>query len=351
MNQNNEQSGGMAKDALKQADNFVGNKVALASNKVAPLVGPIVTKIVWKHKEKIALFFTALMCFACFGVQSIAYNMAIDARSYLEQIPSEHKDCIQKAKDKYKVEFELIAAFGQAISDFKTDHVGSGKGFLEISEEDWTNFSADGNDNGTISELDVCDNYFTIANKLSTLTGSAEEKIDIYNHPKKEQIKQVYKLFTGLIFIPYGNPVGLTRSDLVIKTSGYDETRLIDGVTNVHTGVDVVPSDVWYSENPGKSNQEAINRSIILGTITNFQDSYGALCSYVANTYYRILYCHCSAHLAENNSDLKYGDPVCLMGTTGFSTGVHTHVEVFRKGESGSWDRVDPTPFLFPNTQ
>lgn len=335
-------------DALKTADNLVGNKLALASNKIAPIVGPVVTKILWKHKVKVFFLFMGLLCFGCFGIQSIAYQMAVDARTYLEQIPEDHKQCIQKAKEKYSVEFELIAAFSQVISEFKVDHIGSGKGFLEIPDDYWVTHGVDGDENGTISENDLCDNYATLANKLSSLDGGSEEKIDKYNHSKKEQIKTVYNLFTGLIFIPYGNPVGLTRSDLVTITSGYNESRTIDGVVNVHTGVDVVPSDVWYQENPGKSSEEAINRSIIIGTVTNFQDSYGALCSYVANTYYRTLYCHCSTHLAKDGDTLKYGDPVCMMGTTGFSTGVHNHVEVFKKNDQGTWDRVDPSPFLFP---
>lgn len=351
MNNTNENSGGMAKDTLKQVDNFVGNKLALASNKVVPIAGPIITKIVWKYKAVVIFLFLGLLCFGCFALQSVSYQMAVDARTYLDQIPEDHKNCMKKAHEKYNVEFELLASFGQAIAEFDINHKGGGKGFLEIPEDYWSSYGADGNENGTITETDLCDNYFTLANKLSSLSGGAEQKIDQYGGNSKEMIKMVYNLFTGLIFIPYGNPLGLTRPELATVTSGYDETRVINGVTNVHTGVDVVPSETWYAENPGKSNQEAINRSIIIGTVTNFEDSYGALCSYIANTYYRILYCHCSAHIAENNSTVKYGDPVCLMGTTGFSTGVHNHVEVFQKAENGGWTRVDPTPFLFPNNQ
>ncbi len=349
MNNTGENKSDLSKNALKQADNFIGNKLALASNKLVPVVAPIITKILWKHKEKILLFFIMILCFGCFGIQSIAYQMAVDARTFLEQIPEDHKQCMESAKTKYGVELELIAAFSQVISEFKADHIGSGKGFLEIPDDYWVTHGADGNNNGSITENDLCDNYFTLANKLSSLSGGSEEKIDKYNHSKKESIKVVYNLLTGLIFIPYGNPIGLTRADLGTVTSGYNETRIIDGVTNVHLGVDIVPSNTWYQENPGKATEEAINRSIIIGTVTNFKDSYGALCSYVANSYYRTLYCHCSAHLAEDGSTLAYGDPVCQIGSTGFSTGTHVHVEIFSKNQSGNWDRVDPMPFLFPN--
>lgn len=337
------------KDTLKQADNMIGNKLALASNQIAPVVAPIVTKILWKHKSKVALFIVILLFFGCFGIQTIAYKMAVDARTFLEQIPEEHKQCMESAKDKYGTEIELLSSFSQVISEFDSEHKGKGKGFLEIPKDYWVTYGADGNSNGTISENDLCDNYFTLANKLSSLSGGAEEKIDKYNHSRKGEIKTIYNLLTGLIFIPYGNPIGLTDPELVTLTSGYGETRVINGITNVHTGVDLVPSTRWYQENPGKATDEAVNRSILIGTVTNFKDSYGALCSYVANSYYRTLYCHCSAHLAEDGSTLAYGDPVCTIGSTGFSTGIHNHIEVFKKDDSGNWLRLDPMPFLFPN--
>lgn len=356
MNNQNENKNNLGKDTLKQADNFIGNKLALASNKLVPVVAPIITKILWKHKEKILLFFIVIMCFGCFGIQSIAYQMAVDARSFLEQIPEDHKQCMESAKTKYGVELELLASFSQVISEFKADHKSSGKGFLEIPDDYWVTHGADGNDNGSISESDLCDNYFTLANKLSSLSGSAEEKIDKYNHSKREQIKTVYNLLTGLIFIPYGNPIGLTRSDLANVTSGYNDTRNIGGNVDVHWGVDIVPSSVWYQENPGKGTEEAINRSILIGKVYNFVDeyivqgvAYHALCSYVSNTYYRTLYCHCAEFLAENESTLSYGDPVCRLGSTGYVTGPHNHVEIYRKNNAGTWDRLDPTPFLFPN--
>jgi len=349
MNNKSENSTGMAQDSLKKADNLVGNKLALASNKVMPIAGPIITKIVWKNKAVVAVMFLAVFLFACFGIQSIAYQFSVDVRSYLEQIPEVHRECIRKAGMEYKIEFELLASYGQVIAEFDELHRGEGVGFLEIPQNVWNDFSVDGDNNGVVSEFDICDNYFTLANKLSSLSGSAESRIDQYGGSYKDEVKTIFNLYTGLIFIPYGNPVGLTRADLVTVTSGYDVVRVFEGVTNVHTGLDIVPSDTWFAENPGKSSTEAINRSILIGTVTNFKDSYGALCSYIANTYYRVLYCHCSAHIAENNSTVAYGDPVCFMGSTGFSTGVHNHIEVFQKSEDGGWLRVDPAPFLFPS--
>lgn len=343
VNQNN-----VGKDALKQADNMIGNKLALASNQIAPVAAPIITKILWKHKAKVAFFIVVLLFFGCFGIQTIAYKMAVDARTFIEQVPEDHKQCMESAKDKYGTEIELLVSFSQVISEFNTEHRGDGKGFLEIPEDYWVTHGADGNSNGSISENDLCDNYFTLANKLSSFSGGAEDKISKYNHIKKTEIQTVYNLFTGLIFIPYGNPIGLTDSELVTVTSGYGVTRVIFGITNVHTGVDIVPSQKWYQQNPGKPTESAINRAILIGTVTNFQDSYGALCSYVANSYYRTLYCHCSAHLAEDGATLAYGDPVCTIGNTGFSTGTHNHIEVFKKNDLGGWNRLDPTPFLFP---
>lgn len=151
----------------------------------------------------------------------------------------------------------------------------------------------------------------------------------------------------GVMQIPYGNPIGLERRELVLVTSSYNAIRIINGVRDVHRGLDLVPSSLWFKENPGKTSTDVINRSIIAGRVSNFIDSAGALCSYVTNDVYRTLYCHCNAFISLDQALVKYGDPICFMGTTGRSTGVHTHIEIFQRNNN-SWLLIDPTPFLFP---
>ncbi len=336
------------KNIAEIGDSLAGDAIGIASNKVVPVVGPILVNIVWKNKFKILIAFVVICFFGIFALEAIAYQVLAGYHSLLDEIPKEHQECIDKASRKYNQEYELIASYGKVISNFDATHRGNGIGFLEISETDWNKYKADGDNNDNISEGDLCDNYFTLSNILSQYQGDAKAKIYAYTYPKKDEVYEQYQMYVGALYIPYGNPVGLNRSDLIVVTSGYNVVRIINGVKNIHKGVDLVPSSKWYQENPGKGSTDAINRTIIAGKVDNFKDGNGALCSYITNDYYRVLYCHCSAFIAQDQSIVKYGDPICFMGTTGFSTGVHTHVGLYEKSNSGGWNNIDPTPFLFP---
>lgn len=56
---------------------------------------------------------------------------------------------------------------------------------------------------------------------------------------------------------------------------------------------------------------------------------------------YRTLYAHLHTMAVESGDEVQKGDVIGGMGTTGRSTGVHLHYEVFRKGEL-----VDPYPYI-----
>ncbi len=338
------------KNAIETGDSLVGEGIAQLSNEVAPVIGPIITKILWKYKWKILILFLVVICFISFAFESLAFQYTANSHSLLNSIPQEHRECITKANEKYNVEFELLAAYGKVIADFDESHnIPKRTGFLEMEQSVWNEFGDDGNGNDVISPNDTCDNYFTLAHKLASINGGSKERINQYSDNRKAKITQWYELYIGISMIPYGNPVGLDRSELVTITSGYNVVRIVFGVKNTHKGVDIVPSSVWFKENPGKGSTQAINHAIISGNVSNFKDRYGALCSYVANDSYRTLYCHCDSFIAKDQSQVKYGDPICYMGSTGFSTGNHTHIEIYKKNNGGGWDRVDPTPFLFPN--
>lgn len=44
-------------------------------------------------------------------------------------------------------------------------------------------------------------------------------------------------------------------------------------------------------------------------------------------------YCHCSRVLAETGNNLKQGELIALVGSTGWSTGPHLHLEVISNGK------------------
>lgn len=337
-----------SKNLASKADGLAGDALAMASNKVAPVAGPILVQLLWKNKITITLIILTMILVMCFSFESLSLQALAGSRGLIEQIPSTHKECIQKAKEKHNIEFELLASYGKVISDFDEKHIGTGKGFLEITDADWEKSSTDGDEDGKTEATSICDNYFTLANILSQIQGDSEKKIDAYPYEKKAEVKEWYLIYKGLIMIPYGNPVGLIRSDLVTVSSGYNVVRIINGKENVHRGIDLVPSGKWYEENPGKTSKDSIVNSIISGDLSNTIDGYGALCSTVTNELFKVINCHCDSFIGVDGSKVVYGSPLCFMGTTGLSTGVHVHVEIFQKDEKGKWQRIDPTPLVFP---
>lgn len=56
---------------------------------------------------------------------------------------------------------------------------------------------------------------------------------------------------------------------------------------------------------------------------------------------YETFYCHCSEILVDEDTVIRKGETVALVGSTGYSTGPHLHFEVRLDGES-----IDPLPLL-----
>lgn len=55
-------------------------------------------------------------------------------------------------------------------------------------------------------------------------------------------------------------------------------------------------------------------------------------------------YSHCSRILVKAGQQVKRGDPIALVGSTGFSVAPHVHYEVHEKGSP-----VDPLKYIFPD--
>lgn len=329
------------KDVAKLGDSLIGDGIGLLSNKVAPVVGPIVISILWKHKVKILIVLLCMVCLSAFFLESLFVQSAAGS-SIKALIPPDHAACITQASSSTGTQFELLASYGKVISNFDSSHKGSGIGFMEIPDDLWRQ-----NEQGLKGASDICTNYLVLARILANIPGGVEQKIDNYPYSQNDEVKRWFQLFVGAALTPYGNPIGLERSDLVVKTSGYNLIRVIFGRKHVHKGVDVVPSGIWYGENPGKASTQAVNRAILAGQVSLFKDQYGALCAYITNQSYKLLYCHCDSFIAKQSQEVKYGDPICFMGSTGFSTAPHTHIALYEKN-GDSWQMVDPTPFIFP---
>ena len=114
--------------------------------------------------------------------------------------------------------------------------------------------------------------------------------------------------------------------------------RTLGGVTGFHKGIDLVGID------------DITVYSISDGTVTTGWQPNGAG-NYVVVTLddgRRIFYMHLAKILVQNKQRVKTGDALGIMGSTGNSTGAHTHLELRPAGTT--YDSLDICEFTkIPN--
>ncbi len=139
----------------------------------------------------------------------------------------------------------------------------------------------------------------------------------------------------GATFAPISLPttgVAPLHSGEVTSVFGY-RTDPIRGGTGFHTGTDV-------SAQEGEALYAPYDGTV---TAAAWDNSYGYYVTVRAGDV-DILYAHCSVLLCREGDDVKAGDTVARVGSTGDSTGNHVHIELHRAGIC-----YDPAP-LIPET-
>ena len=107
------------------------------------------------------------------------------------------------------------------------------------------------------------------------------------------------------------------------------------GETKFHGGLDIGAPE-------GTPIIAAANGTVI---VANSTDSWGGGYGYYVkikhNETYSTVYAHCSRIAVANGQDVKQGEVIAYVGTTGNSTGNHLHFEVWKDG-----DRTDPLAYF-----
>ena len=79
-------------------------------------------------------------------------------------------------------------------------------------------------------------------------------------------------------------------------------------------------------------------------TLTTYSTSYGNYVMVDHGGGVVTVYAHGSKILVEEGQEVKKGDPIMLVGSTGWSTGPHLHFEVRIDGQT-----YDPLPYITSN--
>lgn len=122
-------------------------------------------------------------------------------------------------------------------------------------------------------------------------------------------------------------------TDLVMTSAYGMRIDPVTGGISPHNGIDFAP------RNGGTPPIYATKAGIVMEARYDF--SYGYYVRLDHGGGVETLYAHLSELGVSVGDSVETGDPIGIMGTTGKSTGVHLHFEVWLEGV-----RVDPTPYL-----
>ncbi|MGH7204403.1 MAG: M23 family metallopeptidase [Candidatus Levyibacteriota bacterium] len=147
--------------------------------------------------------------------------------------------------------------------------------------------------------------------------------------------------------IPGKDPFGGNGESYSIRTAGFHDPGYYQQFGLVHEGQDLVPSSAYYANNKAyQTTGQPIVFATLTGSATTYTDSYGALTVAITNSdgtiqtvykhFKQILACNCQIHA---------GQPIGIMGETGFAFGEHLHYEV-RLNQEGNWVAVNPLDYI-----
>ena len=138
------------------------------------------------------------------------------------------------------------------------------------------------------------------------------------------------RLIDMKLYLPFNGKVKLT------SPFGY---RTLNGTREYHPGIDIVGLDdtTVYAPCDG-----TIGSSTIVTNKNNKTWEWGNYIRIDTVDGYRIFMCHLASRKVSTGQKVKRGDPLGVMGNTGYSFGAHTHFEV-RDSTNLS---VDPTNYL-----
>jgi murein DD-endopeptidase MepM/ murein hydrolase activator NlpD len=147
--------------------------------------------------------------------------------------------------------------------------------------------------------------------------------------------------------IPLQNPLGGVGLSMVkISAEFMDPDYAFFG--GVHTGVDFVPSDLYYQSNTTyKSTGDVVVYETINGKVKYYVDQYGSNTVEITNkdNSIKTINMHLNKVFVSTGDTATAGKPLGTMGDTGISTGDHLHYEI-RVNNNGKWTPVNPLGYI-----
>lgn len=179
----------------------------------------------------------------------------------------------------------------------------------------------------------VRNNYL---NELTEKEKAYQERIELYEDAMDELEDKILKATLENISADYiGGEMAWPTPGYATITSGYGmRIHPIFGVYRLHTGVDIGA--------PLGASTIAVNDGVVI--LASYSSSYGNYVMIDHGGGVITLYAHGSKICVEVGQEVKKGDEIMLVGSTGWSTGPHLHFEVRIDGQT-----YDPLPYITSN--
>lgn len=171
------------------------------------------------------------------------------------------------------------------------------------------------------------------SNKLIDEMNSSEEatkraikKAEAEEEKLQQEIKAALSQNSGSSVVDAGDfrwPLASKYNNITSKF-GY-RVHPVTGVYKLHTGVDIASSGIR-----GASIYAAKGGTVIK---SGYNTGYGNYIVINHGDGYATLYAHASTLLVSVNQNVKKGDVIAYVGSTGYSTGPHLHFEIMKNGE------------------
>jgi hypothetical protein len=173
-----------------------------------------------------------------------------------------------------------------------------------------------------------------IAFVLLTICGISDLPLsdnELYDHLGKYGLQDVDNSKILSSNSPWGSPFG-TKLDQLI-TAGFHDHNYFESFRKWHSGIDIIPSDFYYSTDPGYLiTHEVIIYATCNGKVKSLVDQAGAKYIYLLcnDKVHAALFVHNKLNLIPKGEyyTVRSGMPIAIMGQSGEAYGAHVHYAI-----------------------
>lgn len=247
----------------------------------------------------------------------------------VSDIPAQYLPVFLKAQEKYGVSWAVLAAIAKVESSFGLN-MGSSEagavGFMQFMPGTWEKYKQDGNGDGVYDPYNPWDAVFSAANMLQAngFEKDPEKALYLYNHAGWYVRKVMAIAFQySSAMVPPGQGIWPLPSRYISISSGYGmRLHPVLKEYRFHDGIDI-PAPAGTPVFAVQDGRVAWDRS---------KGGYG-LCVVLNHGTCTTLYAHLSEITVRAGQEVKAGEIVGFVGSTGLSDGPHLHFSVYVNGQ------------------